>query len=251
MFAWQAQHLRTPYGHLKGWSAAGAALENPARPSYKLKRGRCSAWELRAAIVKVEALQAQRLRTQYGHLSLHGPHKGQPQTEPLQPHCQCWGCVDAIATKKWIPIEDVTWGKISFWWLSVQKVKLQHFKLPSNIEDGARGFKHTSNPHLGFATASLESGSANIDDSLEMPMLGFSTGTVNLNTTSRFWSTYKSPSVTPAFGVMAWTDPRSHAMPLAVPLTPNPLAGRKFYFVAGEMPPTSKLQILLSGTKCH
>ena len=25
--------------------------------------------------------------------------------------------------------------------------------------------KHTSNPHLGFATASLESGSANIDDS--------------------------------------------------------------------------------------
>ena len=37
------------------------------------------------------------------------------------------------------------------------------FKPPSNIEDGARGFKHTSNPHLGFATASLES--ANIDDS--------------------------------------------------------------------------------------
>ena len=34
------------------------------------------------------------------------------------------------------------------------------FKLPSNIEDGARGFKHTSNPHLGFATASLGSGSA-------------------------------------------------------------------------------------------
>ena len=32
---------------------------------------------------------------------------------------------------------------------------------PSNIEDGTRGFKHTSNPHLGFATASLESGSAN------------------------------------------------------------------------------------------
>ena len=38
------------------------------------------------------------------------------------------------------------------------------FKLPSNIEDGTRGFKHASNPHLGFATASLESGSANIDD---------------------------------------------------------------------------------------
>ena len=52
------------------------------------------------------------------------------------------------------------------------------FKLPSNIEDGARGFKHASNPHLGFATASLESGSANIDDSplqealLGMPMSG-------------------------------------------------------------------------------
>ena len=66
------------------------------------------------------------------------------------------------------------------------------FKLLSNIEDGARGFKHTSNPHLGFATASLESGRANIDDSplqealLRMPMSGFSTGTVNLNTTSRF-----------------------------------------------------------------
>ena len=62
------------------------------------------------------------------------------------------------------------------------------FKPPSNIEDGARGFKHTSNPHLGFATASLESGSANIDDSpfAGMPMPGFSTGTVNLNTTSRF-----------------------------------------------------------------
>ena len=40
------------------------------------------------------------------------------------------------------------------------------FKPPSNIEDGARGFKHTSNPHLRFATVSLESGSANIDDSL-------------------------------------------------------------------------------------
>ena len=39
------------------------------------------------------------------------------------------------------------------------------FQPPSNIEDGARGFKHTSNPHLGFATASLESESANIDDS--------------------------------------------------------------------------------------
>ena len=57
------------------------------------------------------------------------------------------------------------------------------FKLPSNIEDGARGFKHTSNPHLGFATASLESGSASIDDSplqealLGMPMSGFPTGT--------------------------------------------------------------------------
>ena len=66
------------------------------------------------------------------------------------------------------------------------------FKLPSNIEDGARGFKHTSNPHLGFATASLESGSANINDSpLQEALLGnadvgFSTGTVNLNTTSRF-----------------------------------------------------------------
>ena len=31
LFAWRA--LRTPYGHLKGWSAAGAALENPVRPS--------------------------------------------------------------------------------------------------------------------------------------------------------------------------------------------------------------------------
>ena len=59
------------------------------------------------------------------------------------------------------------------------------FKLPSNIEDGARGFKHTSNPHLGFATASLESGSANIDGS-PLQEAGFSTGTVNLNTTSRF-----------------------------------------------------------------
>ena len=46
------------------------------------------------------------------------------------------------------------------------------FKLPSNIEDGARGFKHTSNPHLGFATASLESGSANIDDSPLQEALG-------------------------------------------------------------------------------
>ena len=36
------------------------------------------------------------------------------------------------------------------------------FKPSSNIEDGARGFKHTSNPHLVFAAASLESGSANI-----------------------------------------------------------------------------------------
>jgi len=32
------------------------------------------------------------------------------------------------------------------------------FKPPSNIEDEARGFKHMSNPYLGFATASLESG---------------------------------------------------------------------------------------------
>ena len=66
------------------------------------------------------------------------------------------------------------------------------FKLPSNIEDGARGFKHTSNPHLGFATASLESGSANIDDSplqealLGMQIVGILTGTVNLNTAGRF-----------------------------------------------------------------
>ena len=68
-------------------------------------------------------------------------------------------------------------------------------------------FRHTSNAHLGFATASLESGSANIDNSplqealLGMPMSGFSTGTVNLNPTSCFWSICKSPSVTPAFGV--------------------------------------------------
>ena len=29
----QAQRLRTLYGHLKSWSAAGAALENSVRPS--------------------------------------------------------------------------------------------------------------------------------------------------------------------------------------------------------------------------
>ena len=30
----QVQRLRTPCGHRKGWSAAGAALENPVRPSF-------------------------------------------------------------------------------------------------------------------------------------------------------------------------------------------------------------------------
>ena len=43
----------------------------------------------RKAILNIEAWQAEPLRTPYGHLSLHGPHKGQPQTEPLRPHCQC------------------------------------------------------------------------------------------------------------------------------------------------------------------
>ena len=71
------------------------------------------------------------------------------------------------------------------------KGELQHLSFRPTLKMG-RGIKHTSNPHLGFATASLESGSANIDDSplqealLGMPMSGFSTGTVNLNTTSRF-----------------------------------------------------------------
>jgi len=37
------------------------------------------------AILNIEAWQAQPLRTPYGHLSLHGPHKGQPQTESLTP----------------------------------------------------------------------------------------------------------------------------------------------------------------------
>ena len=38
------------------------------------------------------------------------------------------------------------------------------------------------------------------------------------------------------------TEPRSHAMPLAMPLTPNPLAGSKIYYAAGQMPQTLKLQ---------
>ena len=154
------------------------------------------------AILNIEAWQAQPLKTPYGHLYLHGPHKGQPQTEPLRPHCQCWGCVDAVATKKWIPI----WGcdlRQNFFLMAISsKGETATFKPPSNIEDGARGFKHTSNPHLGFATASLESGSANIDDSpLQECRCRDSPQELNLNTTSRFWSICKSPSVTPAFGV--------------------------------------------------
>ena len=61
--------------------------------------------------------------------------------------------------------EDVTWRQNFFLMAISSKGETATFKPPSNIEDGARGFKHTSNPHLGFATASLESGSANIDDS--------------------------------------------------------------------------------------
>ena len=45
----------------------GAALENPVRPSKRLKRGRRSAWEPCTAILKVEARQVQRLRTPCGH----------------------------------------------------------------------------------------------------------------------------------------------------------------------------------------
>ena len=34
-------------------------------------------------------------------------------------------------------------------------------------------------------------------------------------------------------------------MPLAMPLTPNPLAGSKFYYAVGQMPLSSQLEILL------
>ena len=47
------------------------------------------------------------------------------------------------------------------------------------------------------------------------------------------------------------TEPRSHAMPLAMPLTPNLLAGSKIYYAAGQMPLTSQLEIVLVETKCH
>ena len=50
---------------------------------------------------------------------------------------------------------------------------------------------------------------------------------------------------------MAWTDPRSYAMPLAMPLTANPLAGSKIYYAAGQMPLTSQLDDVLVETKCH
>ena len=74
--------------------------------------------------------------------------------------------------------EDVTWGKLSLSWLSVQKVKLQHLSLRPTL-NGTRRVKHTSNPHLGFPTASL-------DDSL---CRNADVGILHRNyTTSRFWA---------------------------------------------------------------
>ena len=137
-----------------------------------------------------------RLRIQCCHLSLNGPHKGNLKLNPCDPIVNVEGVLMLLQLRSEFQFRFDG---------SVQKVKLQHLsfrptlkmppdrlpvvvripvgplgslkcdppkgngrrppKILSNIEDGARGFQHTSNPHLGFATESLESGSANIDDS--------------------------------------------------------------------------------------
>ena len=133
----------------------GAALENPVRPSKRLKRGRRSAWEPCTAILKVEARQVQRLRTPCGHRKGWSA-AGAALENPVRPSFLAWPpqgpttnwtpatplsmlrCVDAIATKKWIPI----WGcdlRQNFFLMAISsKGETATFKLPSNIEDGAR-----------------------------------------------------------------------------------------------------------------
>ena len=179
------------------------------------------------------------LRTLYGHLSL----RGQPQTEPLRPHCQSWGCVDAVATKKWIPIwgcdpeaqflfdghqfksETATFkppsppctGPRSWRGRRVslnhrdppkgtgRRSKKKHLSPRPTLKMGRGNLKHTSIPHLWICNCKSGVWKRNRRFPLRRHPFenGFrdSTGIVNLNTTSRFWSICKSSSVTPAFGV--------------------------------------------------
>ena len=89
---------------------------------------------------------------------------------------------------------------------------------------GRGDFKHTSKSHLRFATASLESGSANIDDSplqealLGMPMSGFSTGTVEKAPCTDLRS---DPTLLPKF-LQNYAGGR-----VRQPRTPNTSAARK------------------------
>ena len=71
---------------------------------------------------------------------------------------------------------------------------------------------------------------------------------------SLFWTGFVTPFLGSQCGISPMAEvicKLSFAMPLAMPPTPNPLAGSTFYYAAGQMPPTSKLQILLSETKCY
>ena len=60
------------------------------------------------AILNIEAWQAQPLRTPYGHLSLHGHHKGQPQTEPLRSIVYVEGVLMLLQLRSEFQFEDVT-----------------------------------------------------------------------------------------------------------------------------------------------
>ena len=63
-----------------------------------------------------------------------------------------------------------------------------------------------------------------------------------------FWTCFVTPSLGSQCGILPMVKVMcklSYAMPLTMPLTPNPLAGSKFYYAVGQMPLSSQLEILL------
>ena len=64
------------------------------------------------------------------------PTRANHKLNPCDPIVNVEGVLMLLQRRSEFQFEDVTWGKISFWWLSVQKVKLQHLSLRPTLKMG-------------------------------------------------------------------------------------------------------------------
>ena len=64
------------------------------------------------------------------------PTRTNHKLNPCDPIVNVEGVLMLLQLRSEFQFEDVTWGKTSFWWLSVQRVKLQHLSFRPTLKMG-------------------------------------------------------------------------------------------------------------------